>query len=71
MKLSYFQRCFLHLFHCRKIRREARVVVGRGQIMPHTLRPLLTVGARGVHRLRLSKWRRVGVTAASPHSPPP
>jgi hypothetical protein len=31
--MSYFLRCFLRLFHCRTIRRETRVVIGRGHNM--------------------------------------
>jgi len=32
-RVVLFLRCFLCLFHCRTIRRETRVVIGRGHIM--------------------------------------
>jgi hypothetical protein len=49
--MSSFQRCFLRLFHCRVPRRETRVVVGCGHIMPNDLKRLLIVGARAARRL--------------------
>jgi hypothetical protein len=68
-KMSYFPRCFLRLFHCRTIRRETRVVE-QGRIMPHIIKPLLSVRTRLSRRLRHSKCEPVGVTAASARSSP-
>ena len=52
-----FQRCFLRLFHCRIRRRETDVVVGRGHIMAHDLKPLPMVGARAAFWLQLGDQR--------------
>ena len=68
MNMSYFQRCFFRLFHCRIRHRNAGAVVGRGHIMPPDLKQLPRVGSRAAHRLRLAKGGRTTGTGAPSHS---
>jgi hypothetical protein len=66
--MSYFQRCFLRLFHCRVRNRDAGAVVGRRHIMPRDVKQLLKVGSRAARRLRLAKSGTTSVTDARSHS---